>query len=377
MGQAFVTARRANWFTRAVPELEYGTRTMASAVSTAPDGLLRGAGFDLFFIAGLALLGLGAGLVATIEPRLFWPIVVLDLWLLGYHHVIATYTRLAFDRESLREHRWMVLYLPLGVAAAVLAIVLSFGAWLLVSIYVYWQWFHYVRQSEGISKAYAGRSRDRDIGDARLTRFAFWAVPLAGILDLSARAPSQFLTMPMRALPVPTGVATAATVVAGIAFALWLLQQLQVWRRGRLAAPYFGYMLSHFTIFATAYIALRDFNVGWLAVNIWHNAQYVLFVWLYNNRRFNGGIDSQRVFLSTISQSGRFWMYGGVCLALSTTIYFLLERYGVAAVGSAMGVSAAVAAVAIYQTVNFHHYVVDALIWKLRKPAMRSKLGLN
>jgi hypothetical protein len=47
------------------------------------------------------------------------------------------------------------------------------------------------------------------------------------------------------------------------------------------------------------------------------------------------------------------------------------------AVGNALGISAGVAAVMIYQTVNFHHYVVDALIWKLRRPALRNKLGLT
>src|SRR3546814_8241696 len=40
---------------------------------------------------------------------------------------------------------------------------------------------------------------------------------------------------------------------------------------------------------------------------------YILFVWLFNNRRFNGTIDPKRVFLSTISQNGRFALYIGVC----------------------------------------------------------------
>ena len=80
--------------------------------------------------------------------------------------------------------------------------------------------------------------------------------------------------------------------------------------------------------------------------------------------------------LSTISQTGRFPVYIGVCLTLSTATYFLMDRFGVGALSHALGISAAVASVMIYQSINFHHYVVDALIWKLRKPALRSKLGL-
>jgi hypothetical protein len=350
---------------------------MNTAVLRAPEGLLRGTGFDFTFIAGIALVALACGVAVSYQPSLFWPILTLDLWLLGYHHVVSTYTRLAFDRESFREHRWLILYLPWAVAAGVLAIALAAGLWLLVAIYLYWQWFHYARQSEGIAKAYAGRSAGKDIGNAHLARVAFYSVPVAGILDVSARAPGTFLMMPVRTIPVPAWLATAALVVSAIAVCAWLLYQVRAWHRGRFAGPYVAYVTSHFVVFAVAYIGLREISYGWLAVNMWHNAQYILFVWLFNNRRFDGAVDPKRTFISTISQTGRFPLYIGVCLTLSTVTYVLIDRLGVDALGNALGISAAVAAVVIYQTINFHHYVVDALIWKLRKPALRSKLGLT
>jgi hypothetical protein len=350
---------------------------MNTPVLRAPDGMLRGPGFDFTFIVGLALMSLACGAAVTAEPGLFWPILALDLWLLGYHHLIATFTRLAFDRESFQEHRKLILLLPWAVAAGVAAITLLGGLWLLTSVYLYWQWFHYARQSEGISKAYAGRCANKDIGNARIARFAFYSVPVAGILHVSARAPAEFLMMPVRTVPVPSWLASAALVVAGIAVLTWGIYQLRAWRRKQLAGSYVAYVVSHFTVFATGYIVIEQINYGWLAVNMWHNAQYILFVWLFNNRRFQGAIDAKRVFLSTISQTGRFPLYIAVCLTLSTAIYFLLQRFGVGALGNALGVSAAVAAVMIYQTLNFHHYVVDALVWKLRKPALSSKLGLT
>jgi hypothetical protein len=30
----------------------------------------------------------------------------------------------------------------------------------------------------------------------------------------------------------------------------------------------------------------------------------------------------------------------------------------------------------IYQTINYHHYIVDAVIWKVRRKPMRETLGL-
>jgi hypothetical protein len=350
---------------------------MSTMAVRAPDGLLRGRAFDLTFIWGIALVALGCGVIVTAEPSLFWPILTLDLWLLGYHHVISTYTRLAFDRESFREHRWMILYLPWAVAAGVLAITLTAGMWLLVAVYLYWQWFHYARQSEGVSKAYAGRSAGKDIGNPYVARVAFYSVPVAGILDVSARAPDKFLMMPVRTLPVPEWLATAALAFSALAVGTWLAYQVRAWRRQQLAVPYVAYVTSHFVVFGVAYIGLREISYGWLAVNMWHNAQYILFVWLFNNRRFNGAVDPKRALISTISQNGRFPLYIGMCLTLSTLVYFMIDRLGVDALGNALGVSAAVAAVMIYQTINFHHYVVDALIWKLRKPALRVKLGLT
>ena len=35
------------------------------------------------------------------------------------------------------------------------------------------------------------------------------------------------------------------------------------------------------------------------------------------------------------------------------------------------------ATIVLYQIVNFHHYIVDAMIWKVRKAPIRKTLGLT
>lgn len=340
------------------------------------EGLLRSPGFDFTFVVGLAAIAIATGFLVTSNPELFIPILMLDLWLLGYHHVISTYTRLVFDKDSFNEHKKLVLYLPIAVAVCVTATAMTAGLWSLATIYLYWQWFHYTRQSEGISKAYGGKSRDKDIGNLLVARLAFYLVPLAGILHISARQPTHFLSMPVKTLPVPAGVLWIFDALAVIAVSVWFGYQLRAWIRGRFAAPYFVYMLSHFAVFSVAYIGLSNINYGWLTVNIWHNAQYIMFVWLFNNRRFKGTVDGSHAILSTLSQNGRFPLYILACLTLSTAVYFLIEHFGVGALGTWMGVPAAIAAIVIYQTINFHHYIVDSLIWKLRKNSLRSNLGL-
>lgn len=341
------------------------------------DGWLRSPGFDLWFIAGVASLAIGAGLAVLRWPQLFGPILIANLWLLGYHHVISTFTRLTFDRASFLEHKSLVLYLPIGVAAVVTGLVTVGGLWLVPTIYLYWQWYHYIRQSEGISKAYARKSSDKTLGDPRIARFAFYMVPLAGFALMCSHDPQFFLSLRVKILPIAPEVAFLLCGVAAVAFALWINEQIKAFRQGALALPYVLYMLSHFAVYYFAYVRLQDIDRSWLVINIWHNAQYVFFVWLYNNKRFGGKPNAEHAFLSTISQNGRLWLYLATCLALSTAIYFFLMDPLSGVLSSTFAVTATAAGIIIYQTVNFHHYIVDSLIWKLRSKPVRDNLGLS
>ncbi len=337
--------------------------------------LLKDPVFDSIFIVGIAFVAVTVGLVVSKNPGLFLTVLLLDLWLLGYHHVIATFTRLSFDISSLKENKNLLIYLPIIVALLATILILQFGIWSLATIYLYWQWYHYTRQSEGISKTYAGKATN-NIGNTSFNKVVFYVVPLCGILHVSARVPETFLNMPIKVLPIPEWVLFSADLITILLFSIWFVSQLLVWRKGKLSWPYFLYVLSHHAVFFVAYIWLSNINFGWLAVNIWHNTQYILFVWLYNNRRFSGSIDSKHTLLSTLSQDKRIFLYLTFCLTISTGIYFLLEYFFVGSLGNYLEISMAASAMIIYQTINFHHYVVDSVIWKLRKKSVRSKFNL-
>ena len=134
--------------------------------------------FDLSFIVGIPALACLTGLIVIAQPHLFTPILIFDLWFLGYHHVVSTYTRLCFDRKSLSEH-WPLLAGLLPVVALVtLAAAYALGLWIIVSVYFYWQWFHYTRQSWGISRAYRGKERGALYEDGWLDQATFYALPI-------------------------------------------------------------------------------------------------------------------------------------------------------------------------------------------------------
>lgn len=344
----------------------------SASLSTASLPWIRSATFDLGFILGLLALASLTGTTVLLFPQLFWPVLTLDLWFLGYHHVISTYTRICFDRQSFRDNGVLIYgFLP-AVAAVTLLLAWQFGIWLIVSVYFYWQWWHYTRQSWGISRAYRSKDRHRMFDEGWLDQAIFYAVPVTGILTRSNQDPQTFIGLDLWSIPVADAVVQAAWAFTIPLLAYWLWRRCTAWRAGRLAVVHTLYMLSHFTIFSLGYLLISDITIGWLVINIWHNAQYILFVWLFNSRRFKHGIDPRARFLSYISQPGRLWLYLLTCVAITGVFY--LSVLGTMQWLFYAGLSATIV---FYQIVNFHHYVVDSLIWKVRKPQLRETLGLN
>jgi hypothetical protein len=304
-------------------------------------------------------------------PELFMPVLILDLWFLGYHHVIATYTRLCFDAESFRQRGFLVYgFLP-AVAILTLLVAWQIGLWVIVSIYFYWQWWHYTRQSWGISRASRGKDREQFYEDGWLDQAIFYALPVVGILYRSYHAAPNFIGLDLWYIPTPGWVVQIAAAVAGILLAVWVLRRVMAAIEGRLAVLHTLYMLTHFIIFAVGYIIVPDITIGWLIINIWHNAQYILFVWMYNAKRFNNGVDSKARFLSYISQPNRIWLYMLTCVTITGVIY-----WGILRTLDWLFFAGISATIVLYQIANFHHYVVDSMIWKVRKPEIRQNLGL-
>ena len=342
--------------------------TIAAGERLAP-GWLRSARFDGGFIFGIAALALLSGLVVVQNPKLFPLILFIDIWLLGYHHVISTFTRLAFDGQSRREHAFLLYGLPPLVLAGVLLMAGTLGFWSLATLYFYWQWFHYSRQSWGVAQAYRRKAGGIPGEPERLAKAAFYMVPLWGILSRSHQNPETFLGLELRVVPIASIVVDVFGVIAVALLIWWIAQRIVLWRQGRLPVAHTAFMISHFVIFYVGYIAIESVDYGWLVLNVWHNAQYIAFVWLFNTNRYKNGVEKGARLISWLSQPHRALIYGGFCFGLSTVIYLAIEHTS--------SLLPLLPIIVIYQTINFHHYIVDGLIWKVRKPALQKTLGLD
>ncbi len=338
-----------------------------TSIAVTPGGFawLRSRTFDLCFIIGIAVVALAAGLAAVVNPTLFPVLLFLDLWLLGYHHVISTFTRILFDRDSFSQYWFLVTVLPLLIIGGVVAMAWGIGFWSVATLYLYWQWFHYARQSYGVAQAYRRKSNGLVTESSLVFQVIFYLIPVWGILHRSAQAPQRFLGMELKVLPVPGVLADAVGAIALAALAIWIGRKVHEAWRGRLAVAHTMFMASHFAVFVVGYVLIDGINQGWLVLNIWHNIQYIAFVWLYNNNRFRAGVDPRHQLLSTLSQTRNVALYLGFSLALSTGLYVLIREAMITVVSASF-----VYVVLAYQVFNFHHYVVDAVIWRSRRKAV-------
>lgn len=355
------------------------------ALSTSiTHGQIRGPVFDGSLIFGCAALALLAGYAVTEWPALFPALLLADVWLLGSHHVIATYTRICFDTDSLKQNKFFVFVLPWLVMLGVAAVVwFSKGRMMVTSIYLYWQWFHYMRQSYGVSRIYQRKGPPVGRLDDWATSAMLYSIALFGIMYRSyqhIQNPQQlFLGSNFFAIPVDLTALAAVGGIALVCLVMWVISVVLRALDGKVTFPQVAYLLSHVVVFFVGYYWIEDITFGWLVVNTWHNSQYILIVWLFNNNRFKNQVDPSHKFLSFISQTRFLWLYFAVCVAITFAFYGLVELLSVrlAPLLLPVLVTSQGWAVVAYQGINFHHYIVDSYIWKVRKPTIQQNLGIQ
>lgn len=317
----------------------------------------------------MLLLSVVLGGVAMLSNEAFLAVLTIDVWFIAYPHVASMYTRIAFDRASVKRYWFFLTALyPLVLVATALGTYWG-GLVFLNSLYFYWQTFHYSRQSYGISRAYLRSSTTSGpMPSDHLTTFVVAVFPLWGFLHRASQQQNFFYSSALYSPPIPPSVATFAGAIAITSLCVWVVARVRSGVfRDRLGQSLF--VLSHVGITTVSYVLIRDITAGWLFINVWHNAQYILFVWAFNARAFRGGVDPQRRLLSWLSQPSRVALYALVCMALATAIYGTLWLVTSQVTSSVLPV-----VMVAYLAFNFHHYIVDAYIWRSPKPARGTAL---
>ena len=85
-----------------------------------------------------------------------------------------------------------------------------------------------------------------------------------------------------------------------------------------------------------------------------------------NGKKLDAGAAPEARLLAHLSQPGNLPLYLAVCLGISTAVYLSID----------LAVASAAVALVVYQTINFHHYLVDGVIWKVRRGPVPATLGI-
>jgi MFS family permease len=327
-------------------------------------GWLRNRDFDLVLICGITALALAAGGVIALMPAALALILLADAWLLGYPHVAATFVRLAPDKSGLQKHRFLIFGLPFIVVAATTGLAIGFGIALIATIYFYWQWYHTLRQSWGVAQLYRRRSQVAVREHPLFAEGLFALVALWGLLHRLTTAQDYFIypSLPIIVPHVPIWLADGVGVLAVAGLAWWGISRAREWLRGELPVAHTLFSASHYLIFIVGYVIMDNVAGGWVVTNIWHTAQYLMLVWMFNENVATKATPDKGWFFE-LTQN-RALLYFALCLVAAFPIYF--------AINSAMvwGTTALFVALVANQTINFHHFIVDAIVWRQkRKPA--------
>lgn len=331
--------------------------------------------FDRILIYGTAAIALALGAVAAISPAMFVAVALIDIWLFANPHLIATISRTGFDRISAKQHWFMLYLLPVIVLLGVTILALAYGVSGLFTFYFVAQAYHVTRQSFGISRAYlraAGSAKAHDY----LSEGIVYLLPFWGLLHRCAQAPAEFYGYPVELPGVSPAFADAVGFVACAWSVVWAA--IQIWQclNKSLNSNHCMFVASHLLISWLAFVGSQDITQGWLVLNIWHNLQYLQFVWIQNLRRFaeprisdTSPIQAsahsvpsekrQTSYIARLSQKDKLGQCFAIFVALGALVY-----QGLTFVGEQLVWLGMPTVLILHFTLNYHHYLVDGMIWK-------------
>jgi hypothetical protein len=331
--------------------------------------------FDLLFV----LLG-GAALSAFCLVLALGPGFLLFALafavVLDFPHVMQTYVRVLLEpREAKlygREFAWSLSL----VAAAALYLYASGEMLFLVTVWIYWQPFHVIKQHLGIARIYNAKAAYR--GPSMLPERTLWLGCVAPMVWRMAhigfhfdeyvlfghRLPFSGVTVPTP--PVPPTVASLLYLAFAGCLVLAIAEQVQLARRGE--PTYSIGAIANFAIaivsYNVAYVYVTNLYATILVASAVHSLQYHTICWSYNHRRsavtdadHSTGIAS---FLPALSRRQAVPLYVAFMLAL----------------GAVCGLGELFADGIVPLVAVLHHFYFDGIIWRGGKNA-DLKLGLG
>jgi hypothetical protein len=374
------------------PSVEAPADSKAKALDTTTNPWVVNPIFDTLFVIGGALWLLfavqifffhfdnpdvkAAGLPGAVAYSMS-VIFFIGNYLFADSHTIATYMRIYSSHENRQRFKLYAYYLPwCSLTLFILCLMYPQAAGLCVYIHMMWVFQHYVGQTFGISLIYCYKRgfifKPVELKIYRYFMHAFSFFIITRILCFREFSPLNFfgIRLPFFALPpVINDVGRVCFIALAATFIGMLILKL-VRERKFLPAPTAALICTMMGI---------GFSTGYANSLIWvygppffHGSQYlaVSLGFYLKEKGLNENRISEvgnRLMLEFISPAAlRYWaMVIMAGIALYVGIPHVLTNYGYEMV---------IVATVIQACVNFHHFVTDAAVWRLRDPVSRKVL---
>ena len=318
--------------------------------------------FDLLIIGGglsLVVVVLLNAAVPVMPPAgAIWTIVLLA----NSAHFAASTVRLYTKEGSFRDLPFVTMGLPLVMllvlGATLLQPALLGRHWL--ALYFTWSPYHYAAQAYGLAVMYAYRSgATPSLGDKRLLYAACLLPFIYSFVAGRSSGIEWFLPASTVAAPEWGRLRDAALVVIGV---LTFAVPIVVFARGLFTTRARLPVISLVTMIANGvwWVTLSYWN-AFIWATIFHSLQYLAIALVFHVK------DRQRE-AGAGGVPTPWWRPALAFYGLSLSLGYVLFQVWPHA-GPLMGFAYAQTLALVIATINIHHFIVDAYIWRLRKDA--------
>lgn len=237
---------------------------------------------------------------------------------------------------------------------------------MMVILAVIWTIYHSIMQKVGLLRIYsrkAGAGRSWIDKSMILSWFVFLLFHLGSMPEVRTQAADAsmvgefaggLLEWATAVLPVLVWVSLAAAAALTILYFF-----LELRGTGRFSWPRNLYVASILMLYATFYY---DMVTGYAVFAFSHAIEYIAFVNVYSRKKYLARPDDS----SLLARAVRRQVVSMIAYCLILVPAFLLMRWGAPTVLSWYIVGS-----------GFLHFIYDGWIWKVRKPAVGSPLGLR
>ncbi|MCA2980836.1 MAG: hypothetical protein INH41_30055 [Myxococcaceae bacterium] len=338
--------------------------------------------FLFFFLsAAVVLVAWAATALLHVEP--FYVLAAVAVVSNG-PHLVATWSRVYFDKREVKERPVALLVMP-----AVIFVFVALTTWkagypgvrLLNSVILYWATWHFVAQNWGILRIYQRKSGEPETSLALslerplLLLFVLWCV----LYRLHTGPRLLFGTEVFYALPsrdLVNSLLAIVLVVLGIFLAERFSQRRAPWARAaRVRLAFLGCAFLGF--FVPFQMITTDDTSAFAAAACWHGFQYLGMIRFYHRNTWRAGVDPDAKLISWLSQPGwtRAVLYVAFLGALAGSVYGVI--FALSLVTRDSGWNFVTWGGVVWITLTLSHYWLDGVIWKLRRPELARRVGLE